>query len=388
MSPAFARIPHCLALPTALLSAAAATAFLYYNSSSIVPEIIESPRTLLPTLTEEQIAKLPYPPTFFPGSRWVKTPHGTMLVFEFGPETGRKVLLVHGISTPCAVFRDLVWRLVEEGGCRVILFDLFGRGWSDTPLTVPHDHRLYSSQITHALLSSPIQWLSHESSFSLIGYSLGGCLIPPFLNTFPTQTLPQIASVILLAPAGLLPLHKATLIQRLGREGYFPMGIQTFFAKRNVRKISNLEFAGNNLDRTQLLDVGSVADWQGQNHKGFLPAWMSSFKQCPIYDSREIWNDFRQLMERGELGNKDHKGHKVLVILGEKDSVVGMEDSIKDIGDALGDEEAGFVKVKILEGSNHDFVAKRGVETADLILEFWGHEKRVGEDENAGWVKA
>ena len=57
--------------------------------------------THLPNLTPSEIAALPYPPTVLPGARSVPTPYGTIHVFEFGPEKGEKVLLLHGISTPC-----------------------------------------------------------------------------------------------------------------------------------------------------------------------------------------------------------------------------------------------------------------------------------------------
>lgn len=65
-------------------------------------KIIPSPRvTLLPELSEEESLELPYPPDYLPGARDVSSPYGTIRVYEWGPEDGRKVFLVHGISTPC-----------------------------------------------------------------------------------------------------------------------------------------------------------------------------------------------------------------------------------------------------------------------------------------------
>ena len=59
--------------------------------------IIESPREVIPS----DVADLPYPPDALPGARDVKSPYGSLRVYEWGPESGRKLLLVHGISTPC-----------------------------------------------------------------------------------------------------------------------------------------------------------------------------------------------------------------------------------------------------------------------------------------------
>lgn len=63
----------------------------------------------------------PYPPDIFPGGRDVDTPHGTIKVFEWGPESGEKVLLMHGIGTPCVALGDMAKRLVAKG-YRVMLF--------------------------------------------------------------------------------------------------------------------------------------------------------------------------------------------------------------------------------------------------------------------------
>jgi hypothetical protein len=81
-----------------------------------------SPRkTLLPKLSAEQVSSLPYPPDYYPGARDVETPYGSVRVYEFGPETGNKVLFVPGISTPCLSLGGLADSLVKKG-CRVMLF--------------------------------------------------------------------------------------------------------------------------------------------------------------------------------------------------------------------------------------------------------------------------
>lgn len=44
-----------------------------------------------------------------------------MRVYEWGPEDGHKVLLVHGITTPCIALGAVAHGLVDNG-CRVMLF--------------------------------------------------------------------------------------------------------------------------------------------------------------------------------------------------------------------------------------------------------------------------
>lgn len=62
-----------------------------------------------------------YAPDVFPGGRDVETAYGTIKVFEWGPEDGEKVLLLHGIGTPCVALGDMAREFVRKG-CRVMLF--------------------------------------------------------------------------------------------------------------------------------------------------------------------------------------------------------------------------------------------------------------------------
>jgi hypothetical protein len=87
--------------------------------------VVPSPlSTVVPKLSVNELRNVPYPPDLFPGSRDLDTPFGSIRIYEWGPETGRKVLLVHGISTPCLSLGSVAEKLVEQG-CRVMLFGKF-----------------------------------------------------------------------------------------------------------------------------------------------------------------------------------------------------------------------------------------------------------------------
>jgi hypothetical protein len=93
--------------------------------------VIPSPvASKLPQLSEEEVQQLPYPPDALPGPRDVQSPYGTVRVYEWGPEEGDKILLIHGISTPGIALADLAHKLVRRG-CRVMLF---GR----SPFSISH----------------------------------------------------------------------------------------------------------------------------------------------------------------------------------------------------------------------------------------------------------
>lgn len=173
-------------------------------------QILPSPiKSLLPKISSEEAASLPYPPDAYPGIRDVESPYGSLRVYEWGPEDGRKVLLVHGISNPCIALGAIAHGLADRG-CRVMMFDLPGRGYSDTPVPTPHSNRLYTTTILLALTSSPLPWTGGET-FSLIGYSLGGGIVASFTSYFPSL----VSSLVLLAPAGLVRQNRITLMNKI-----------------------------------------------------------------------------------------------------------------------------------------------------------------------------
>jgi hypothetical protein len=106
--------------------------------------VLLSPRaSLLPSLSDAENRKLPLPNDVLPGARDVVSPYGSVRVYEWGPEDGTKVLLVHGITTPCIALGGLAHALVDRG-CRVMLFDLYADNY-------PGDDRIES-----ALLTDPV----------------------------------------------------------------------------------------------------------------------------------------------------------------------------------------------------------------------------------------
>lgn len=84
-------------------------------------------------LSRREKEKLPYPPDALPGARDVDSPYGSFRVYEWGPENGPRVLLIHGISTPSIALAGLASNLVEKG-CRVMLFGALS---TQDPLSIP-----------------------------------------------------------------------------------------------------------------------------------------------------------------------------------------------------------------------------------------------------------
>jgi len=304
----------------------------------------------------------------------VTSPYGTSRVYEWGPEEGRKVLFVHGISTPCIALSNIAHGLVAKG-CRVLLFDLFGRGYSDS-VDLPHDVRLYSTQILLAITSSPIPWT--PGGFSLIGYSLGGGIAAEFAVAFPGM----VKDLVLLAPGGLFRSEHFGWQTRLMYSGFIPDAFIEWIvrgrlggrpAERPVMKMGSEEnpslgdeAKGNrdpNFDNAVVIQsrpqftVADVVGWQLEEHEGFVRSFVSSMMWGPIEGPRPWWK---------VLGGKEEK---LLVIVGEKDAIVLVEELRVAVEEALG---AGRVDYRVLEGEGHEFPMTASDKVIRELSEFWG----------------
>jgi len=156
----------------------------------------------------------------------------------------------------------------------------------------------------------------------------------------------------------------------------------------------------DNTDRNRTLDLDSIAGWQASTHEGFLTAWVSSFRYCPIFDSREMFTEFRKLVDTDAFGVKEENG-RVFILMGGKDTSVKFDDvvpimkEILHLKDEKEVDKEGYIKWKVWEGADHALVSNSGSELAREILAFWGVKEREQEQEqmppadmDQSWVQA
>ncbi|KIW20806.1 hypothetical protein PV08_01384 [Exophiala spinifera] len=373
-----------------LFAAGALTAGLFGPSNK--SDIYRSPRaTLLPRLSDAEKGQLPYPPDALPGARDVDTPYGSIRVYEFGPEDGRKVLLVHGISTPALALGAVANALVDNG-CRVMLFDLFGRGYSDTANDVRHDIRLFTTQILLVLASSPLSWTGKASGkFCLVGYSLGGGIATTFTSYFADL----VDSLVLFAPAGLLrPYHISRQSRIIYSEGIIPEPILRRIVKARLRTPlaapppppkGGVEET-RKVDATQAVQaevpiesnsrailsqtrphvtVEKAVIHQLDNHPGFVPAFISSIRYGPVRTEHDRWRIVGERLRQQNAAEGTRK--KVLIVLGAKDPIIVRQEIEEDATALLGGENVEFA----VFDAAHDVPVVMGSQVVDSILDFW-----------------
>ncbi|KAK4202447.1 putative hydrolase [Triangularia verruculosa] len=356
-----------------------------------LPRLLPSPlKTVLPKLSKDEIEKLEYKIDTFPGARDVTTPYGSIRVYEFGPVTGSKVLFVHGISTPCTTLTKLALSLANHPShpCRVMIFDLFGRGFSDNPADLPHDARLYVTEILIALASSPLSWTGNDNAFKLIGYSLGGGIATHFAVSFPDL----IHDLVLLAPAGMIrPASFGTLTRKIFTSGILPHGFMHLATRRRLRrpirsstkkaKATAKLLAKEAQDPASKFVEAETADDVDANgeprtalekrvlrqvqqqlviHEGFVDAFMACLKDAPLMEQQGA---YERLVLRGK-----EKGKTTTIILGEEDELVNPEEYQEDLLPLL---EGGDVVWEVVKGG-HDFPMTWAEEVLGVVYRVWG----------------
>jgi pimeloyl-ACP methyl ester carboxylesterase len=105
------------------------------------------------------------------------------------------VVLIHGLSWPSPVWDGIARGLVDQG-MRVLLYDLYGRGYTQAP-DVPHTMSFYVEQ-----LSQLLEHIGWEKTI-VIGLSMGGAIATGFTAKYPEK----VQRLGLVAPAGLMSVR-------------------------------------------------------------------------------------------------------------------------------------------------------------------------------------
>ncbi|SEK57106.1 Pimeloyl-ACP methyl ester carboxylesterase [Roseovarius nanhaiticus] len=188
-------------------------------------------------------------------------PQGLTHYRWLGAADGPIAVCVHGLTTPSPVW-DAIADTLGDMGYRVLVYDLYGRGYSDRARG-PQDADFFARQLSDLLEDQGI-----ESAITLLGYSMGAVIAPRFAAQHPAR----VRQMALLAPAGvghdLGPA--ARLMANTGILGTWAM---LLVYARSLRRALEAE-------RGQPSAVPDIVDIQiaQTRHRGFLPAVLSSLR--------------------------------------------------------------------------------------------------------------
>ncbi len=178
-----------------------------------------------------------------------------------GPVRAPVAVCVHGLTTP-----SFVWRGVARGlalmGYRVLIYDLYGRGFSGRPRGM-QDRAFFARQLSDLLADQEV-----GDDVTLIGYSMGGAIATAFAAEHPER----LRQLILIAPAGMG--IKAGLLTRFIAQtpliGDWLM--LALFPSRHRKAVER--------ERDLPGSVANIADLQlGElKYRGYIPAVLASIR--------------------------------------------------------------------------------------------------------------
>ncbi|PPR02143.1 hypothetical protein CVT24_011393 [Panaeolus cyanescens] len=209
---------HCLTLSLLLLPPLLFTTYFLSAFPKPPEKLFLHPS--LASLPKDTRSWTIYPEDFYSGGGYAEFPSGKVRYWLLGPESGKKIVLIHGLSIPAIVWKDVAPALASNG-YRVLLYDLYGRGYSDAPDTI-YDTKLYTTQL--ALLMQYLNW----GKANIVGVSMGGAIAATFTAQFPHLVDEGVA---LIACAGLM---ESSDISRTAKFMSSPL-VRTLASSRPVR---------------------------------------------------------------------------------------------------------------------------------------------------------
>ncbi|MDX1819876.1 MAG: alpha/beta hydrolase [Paracoccaceae bacterium] len=210
-----------------------------------------------------------------------------------GPVRGPVAVCVHGLTTP-----SMVWDAVARGlalmGFRVLVYDLYGRGYSDRAPGL-QDQDFFLRQLEDLLHDQGI-----TEDVTLLGYSMGGAIVSAFAARHPERA----RRVILLAPAGMG--------HDLGKLAKFTRDTPILGDWLMLLRYPAAHMRGTEAERPLPSEVDGIIDYQQAelSKRGFIPAVMSSLRGIL---PRPLEEAHRQI---------SREGIPVLAIWGREDKVI------------------------------------------------------------------
>jgi len=269
----------------------------YFMAAFPVPRAMVYVHPSLASLPPTSKSWTIYPEDFYPGGGYATFPNGKVRYWLLGPEKGKKIVLIHGLSIPAIIWKDVAPVLAARG-FRVLLYDLYGRGYSEAPQTT-YDTNLYTTQLAHLM-----QYLRWEKA-NIVGVSMGGAIAAAFTSHFPHLVDEGVA---LIASAGIM---ESSDISRTAKFMSSPL-VQTLTSSKPART-----YIQRLTNQTEDQDIGKGANviieivrLQSAHLPGYNAALSSSLRDGPI---------------RGQsfaFKSKGFEDKRVLIIHGTEDTTV------------------------------------------------------------------
>lgn len=266
--------------------------------------------------------------------RFAKLSQGVTHYQWLGAVRGPVIVCIHGLTTPSPV-----WYAIAQGlgqvGFRVLIYDLYGRGFSDAPRGVQNGD-FFDRQLSDLLDHQEV-----EEDVTLLGYSMGGSIATHFTSLHPDR----VRRLILLATGGLwLREDKVTELSR--NTPFLGDWLFAVVATRRDRRALRAQL-GQTFDIKGIIEL-QLAEYQS---RGFLRSVLSS--------RRHMLAETQEKAHR-TIGSE---GVPVVGIWAEKDDVI----PLKSLGTLTQWNRA--VRQEVIEGADHRVAFTHSREVVNVLAD-------------------
>ena len=277
---------------------------------------------------------------------WAELSRGNIYYRWFLPDDPTDLrgtlVLVHGFSTPSFVWQGLLNNFTSSG-YKVLVYDHFGRGYSERPKT-QYDKSLYLETLRELILSQDIDEKVH-----IVGYSMGG----PIASYYAAEYPGEVKSVSLIAPAGFsksLPQMKSWTTMPIVGDWFWRVFSHRLYGVGNM---SETQYSD---DPLSINEDKFLPLFQDQlRFKGFNESLLSTIRNFNLFDVRDMYE------------NLNKKDIPMLALWGKKDGVVPFSGSKE--------YQRIFIKGKlvVLEEGTHDITYRQPTIIGKEIIDFIDH---------------
>ncbi len=261
----------------------------------VIPLLVLGGLAMMPMLAENRRHDADVFRAKAPG-RFAKLSQGVTHYQWLGGARGPVIVCIHGLTMPSPV-----WYAIAQGlsklGYRVLVYDLYGRGFSDAPRgaqTGDFFARQLRDLLDHQKLTEDV---------TLMGYSMGGSIATHFTAKYPER----VRRLILLASGGIW-LREDWLTERSRQWPFIGDWLHATLGARRGRRALRGQL-GQSFDIKGIVEL-QLAEFES---KGFLRSVLSS--------RRHILADVQEEAHR-IIGRE---GIPVIGIWAEKDEVIPLK---------------------------------------------------------------
>ena len=277
---------------------------------------------------------------------WAPLVQGNLYYRWYEPEISNNeiIVLVHGFSTPHFVW-DGMKEFLVDAGYKVLVYDHFGRGFSERP-SVVYDQDLYVES-----LKGLLDYQNISQSVHLVGYSMGGPVVGYFTQQYPDL----VKSISFIAPAGFMKEDSVSRIAVMPVVGdWFWQVFGKWLYFREVRNEATSSDNSVALPQSEFVKKYSVQ----MKYKGLIEALLSTVRNFNFFNAKRMFDKVGDLKI------------PTITIWGTDDGVVPFAGSSELM------QSIPHSELKIINEGKHDIAYANPSVVGNTILEFLDKQQK------------